>query len=586
MIKITETSWHLELDVVESILNLPNSNHSHINQKYLKILDRGDIMQWAVHQDLWKKITKLGEYNVRVFSHEGFENKNSLTGNKETSKMQTVTKNFCQYGWNNEGMPTIKIPKGKVPQIEKLLEREGYTYKIKRKVYPVPNFLNTLKPLKHPKKPEELITLEPPQRKGLQKILSGSRSGIIDYAMGGGKTTLIANILRAFPEQRPAIITSRGASDTEQLAGNIAKMLNENIHICGCSSGGNFNKVERKQLFVPWKKADIIIGTHSMVTKARKFKEQQIDGLGEVISNAPLFIADEVHELCSELRINGVTAMNPKVAFGFTGTWLKRLDKVDHVLGDLFNLGGFKDVLCKVQHKEVQKSGRVVETEIHTYKFPKESYPETNPQGFKGFDDLQALTVYHTGKNKFISELCKHIMDTNRKENRGCILAFTPTIKHAKLVCVTLAKYLNISPSERELEENGIALYNAAMPDSQKLKIRQKIEKGDILLTLTTDTLSTGIDIPRVYDCIDISGQLKTNVTLQRSGRAVRVFEKGKTGRMHIIFDDQSGLLRGISTKKQKLLEEYYQNKSVFHNQPPWKDPEPTEKETFLKINK
>ena len=585
MIKIKETSWHLEIDLIENILDLQQKNDSHITPEYLKILDKGDIMQWIVHQDLWKKLTKLGDYKVKVFSHEGFEEKNYSNNRKEISKIKNITKNFCQHGWNNEGMPTIKIPKGKITQMEKLLERENYKYTIEKKVYPNPNFLKTLKPLTHPKKPEETITLEYPQRKGLQKILSGNRSGIVDYAMGGGKTTLIANILRAFPEQRPAIITSRGASDTEQLAGNIAKMLDEKIHICGCN-GGNFPKGERKRLFVPSKKADIIIGTHSMVTKARRFKEKQIEGLDQIIANAQLFIADEVHELCSELRINGLTAMDPKIAFGFTGTWLKRLDKVDHVLGDLFNLGGFKDVLCKVKHKEVQESGRVVETEIHTYKFPKESYPETNPNGFKGFDELQALTVYHSGKNKFISELCRHLMNTNRKEKRGCILAFTPTIKHAQIVCLSLAKDLNISPTERELEENGIALYNAAMPDTQKLQIRQKIEKGEILLTLTTDTLSTGIDIPRVYDCVDISGQLKTNVTLQRSGRTVRVFEKGKIGRMHIIFDDQSGLLRGISTKKQKLLEEYYQTKSIFHTVSPWKDPQPIKKETFLKISK
>jgi superfamily II DNA or RNA helicase len=308
-----------------------------------------------------------------------------------------------------------------------------------------------------------------------------------------------------------------------------------------------------------------------MLTKARRHVEKKTKGFDEFVANAKMLLADEVHELCSEIRISGLTATNPEIAFGLTGTWLKRMDKRDRILGDFFNLGGFKDTLCTVSHTEVQESGRVVETEIHSHVFPKHSYPEINPDGFKGFSELEALTVYHTGRNKFLSELCIYLMEENKNTQRGCIMAFTPTIKHAQLVCRMLAKKLNISPTPRELEQQGIAVYNAAMPDGEKNAIRTKVAEGKILLTITTDSLSTGIDIPRIYDVIDLSGQLKTNVTLQRSGRTVRIFAEGKIARMHIIFDDQSGLLLGISRKKQNVLEEYYQKRAIMHPTPVWK---------------
>ena len=455
-------------------------------------------------------------------------------------------------------------------------------------------------------------TLDALQISTMREVLGDGGSRILDYGMGGGKSLLIAAALRANGHLRPALVTGSCSTDTAQLALVLARTLGERVCLLGCT--GSLSADTRRSHFVrdPGA-ATILVGTHGLLKQIDGFEtaldlkaESPSSGLLEtcaddaqtfaqfdrhvvtatrprrngaelasVLSQARIYIADEVDALPTIGNLPHVLGLNIDRMYGFTGTWGRRSDRMDEVFLDLLSTDNRSHAVVRVAHRDIAATGRVVPVALFAYQFSEADYPFSTTDSWRPTASLvHRYVIGHGGRNRFIAELAAHAM-TLAAQDRGTAILFAKTIQHGTQILKQLCAVLGIPCTVEALRDQGVLLHNAKLSGRERVANIAAIRSGRIRLCVSTDTLAVGFDCSCVTDIVDATGMQEKRLTLQRSGRPVRQGEGKVQARFHFVLDAHHPALAKISDRKRRTLEHYFgRSAAVFpSNRLPWRSP-------------
>jgi superfamily II DNA or RNA helicase len=425
---------------------------------------------------------------------------------------------------------------------------------------------------------EILPPLDPIQLEILNTIKEKNKNGMIQSAMGSGKSWLLIALLLGYPTLRPAVVSGKGKKDTKQLLEKLKELFKTNpdyaekIMVSGL--GRKLSKSDKEVLSAD---EGIIVCTHA--------------GLQNIPENTQLLLLDEVHTAASRARISKILRLKEvQKIHGLSATINLRRDGGDQLLHALIG-----EVLIKKEHKEIEASGRVSAMQIYGYHFiGKGIYsvnphvPEQEPPG--GYSIHNQWVENHPGRHNFIADL---ILSLSHQETK---MIFVPHIQHGLHLASALERKLfgkgdDISKEERR-NYNPVIIHSKAdkndkhyLSEEEREARIQGLIDGTIKCVITTDALSTGFDTNIVDHIVDASGQMASITNIQRSGRSIRQRIKPdgspKIAELHIVLDKTHFMLHKTGEKKFKAICEYYGHKEnvidsnrlggvVRHIYPPW----------------
>jgi superfamily II DNA or RNA helicase len=422
------------------------------------------------------------------------------------------------------------------------------------------------------------IQLEETQKEILKTIREKNQSGIIEAAMGAGKSWILLALVLGHPLLRPAAISGKGEKDTKQLLEKIRKLYADHPQyaepIILSGLGRSLSKKDKALLS---EGEGIIVCTHA--------------GLQNLPPNTQLLILDEVHAAATPKRIGKILALKSlKKAFGLTGTAGLRGDGGDKLLETLIG-----ETLCKKTHAAFEATGRVAPAKIQAYHFHGRGIYAENPfipdqMPLQGYSLHATWIENHRGRHEFTADLLLHLPHNETK------VVFVPHILHAVRIMQAVEKklhenYGDYTPEERENLKPVIFHANANKTDKFHMSKEERerrvkaLEEGKIKLAISTDFLATGFDTNMIDHIIDASGQKAIINNIQRSGRGIRprTLPNGspKVNQIHTILDKTHPVLHKIGEKRFAALCAYYNHQEGIPNserlggafryqEPPW----------------
>lgn len=426
------------------------------------------------------------------------------------------------------------------------------------------------------------ITLDPHQLEILQEVRECNRSGLIEAAMGAGKSWILLALVLGNRLLRPAAISGKGQKDTKQLLEKLSSLFEQHpefrepIMLSGL--GRSLSKKDRAILE---QDEGIIVCTHA--------------GLQNLPENTRLLVLDEAHAASTPKRVSKVTKLpNLKRVYGLTGTAGLRGDGGDELLESLIG----KKIISK-GHEHFESTGRVAPAQINAYHFngrgiySENPYrPSETPQ--EGYSLHSTWVENHRGRHEFVADL---ILSLPHNETK---VIFVPHIVHAVRLCKAIEKKIqeksgDLNISEKENYKPIIFHAKADKKDRYFMSKEEResrvsmLEKGIVKVAVSTDFLSTGFDTNMIDHIIDASGQKAIIGNIQRSGRGIRPRTKEdgsiKINQIHTILDKTHPILHKLGEKKFSALCAYYNHREGFPNPereggvsrlvaPPWISPQ------------
>jgi superfamily II DNA or RNA helicase len=426
------------------------------------------------------------------------------------------------------------------------------------------------------------VTLDPHQMEILETVRDHNKSGLIEAAMGAGKSWLLLALVLGNRLLRPTAISGKGQKDTKQLLEKLNKLFLENpefeeqIMLSGL--GRSLSKKDKETLA---KDEGIIVCTHA--------------GLQNLPPNTRLLVLDEAHAASTPKRVDKITKLpNLKRVYGLTGTAGLRGDGGDELLESLIG----KKIITK-GHEHFESTGRVAPAQINAYHFTGKGIyaenpyrPDETPQ--EGYSLHSTWVENHRGRHEFISDL---ILSLPHNETK---VIFVPHIVHAVRICKALEKKLQIMSGDLDITEKNNykpIIFHAKADKKDRYFLskeeREKrvgmLERGGVKVAVSTDFLSTGFDTNMIDHIIDASGQKAIIGNIQRSGRGIRPRTKEdgsiKINQIHTVLDKTHPILHKLGEKKFSALCAYYNHKEGLPNptraggvkrytDPPWVAPQ------------
>jgi superfamily II DNA or RNA helicase len=426
------------------------------------------------------------------------------------------------------------------------------------------------------------ITLDPHQLEILETARASNRSGLIEAAMGAGKSWILLALILGNRLLRPAAISGKGQKDTKQLLEKLSKLFEDNPEFAEpIMLSGLGRTLSKKDKTVLENDEGIIICTHA--------------GLQNLPHNTRLLVLDEAHAASTPKRVSKITRLpNLKRVYGLTGTAGLRGDGGDELLESLIG----KKIISK-GHEHFESTGRVAPAQINAYHFTgKGMYsenpyrPDETPQ--EGYSLHSTWVENHRGRHEFVADL---ILSLPHNETK---VIFVPHIIHAARICKAIEKKLHDKSGDLDLseKENYKPIIFHAKADKKDRYFMSKeerdrrvsmLEKGIVKVAVSTDFLSTGFDTNMIDHIVDASGQKAIIGNIQRSGRGIRPRTKEdgsvKINQIHTILDKTHPILHKLGEKKFSALCAYYNHKEGFSNpdrpggvkryiDPPWIPPQ------------
>jgi len=426
------------------------------------------------------------------------------------------------------------------------------------------------------------ITLDAHQLEILGAVREGNKSGLIEAAMGAGKSWILLSLILGHRLLRPAAISGKGEKDTKQLLEKLRKLFDdypefaEPIMLSGL--GRSLSKKDQKILE---QDEGIIVCTHA--------------GLQNLPPNTRLLVLDEAHAASTHKRVSKIRKLNNlKKIYGLTGTAGLRGDGGDELLESLIG-----EKIISKGHEHFESSGRVAPAQINAYHFlgkgiyAENPYrPDETPQ--EGYSLHATWVENHKGRHDFVADLILNLPHDETK------VIFVPHIVHAVRLCKAIEKKLyqisgDLTIAEKENYKPIIFHAKADKKDRHFMSKEERekrvgmLERGEVKVAVSTDFLSTGFDTNMIDHIIDASGQKAIIGNIQRSGRGIRPRKKEdgsiKINQIHTILDKTHPILHKLGEKKFSALCAYYNHREGIINDkrdggvqrfvdPPWIAPQ------------
>lgn len=330
--------------------------------------------------------------------------------------------------------------------------------------------------------------------------------GIVYLATGGGKTEIIAMILRALG--RPAIVLIHRETIFRQLVERLSMRLGVPV---GAVGGGVYNP------------QPITVAMVQTVTQPRFIPFLQM---------FPVVVVDECHHTpASTIYSILQNCTQGFFRYGFTATpW--RDD-----MAEMFIEAAFAGFICKLGPSELIERGYLTK--------PKVVFMETDHTPQWDLLSWQAQYSKCVIENHFRNRLIVDVANRFKSMGKTTLVAVTQ-IRHGK----ALLKLLNSTyPSVRAKFIKG------EDESDDKQNTLKSLDRRQLDVVIATSVFGEGIDVPSLDALINAKAQDSQIDTIQLIGRALRPSPSKKFA-YFIDFMDRQTYTRGHSLKRYRLLKQ------------------------------
>lgn len=237
---------------------------------------------------------------------------------------------------------------------------------------------------------------------------------------------------------------------------------------------------------------------------------------------------------------------NARFKIGTTGTLptdKSDLLQIKSVLGD---------VIFELKSKELIDVGVLTKIQIATViaKYPPEFVKMNKSRSYP--EEVKMVEEYED-RNKVLKLIIDH---TDPKHN---ILLLVNHLKHVKL----LQEWI-----EKEYPEKKVSTITGSVKGSERSSIRKGIEEEDgTILLATYQTMSTGVNMPKLHDVILYSNSKSKIKVLQSIGRGLRKHATKNQIILYDVADDLSYKTRTGRTVDNYLMKHWKERMSYYKEQ-------------------
>ena len=410
-------------------------------------------------------------------------------------------------------------PEGLFYRIDGFLKRNGirYTFRDNRPMLPMPDFTLI-----------DVNGLRPGQDTALVRIAE-SHCGTIVAATGYGKTFIIVQLAKMYPDQNIVITTARKSVvktiyerliEDPALRGQVGMISSE------LNTGPNYR---------------VVVSTIKSLYKTNR-------------ERCNILIADESHNFGSERSADEIARFPNARRFGFSASPKGRSDNADLVTEAMFG-----PVLFDFSYQESVESGSVVPIECHIYNIHKGMS--------KDFKDTTAVNRHGLWRNPWRNE---KIAEIARMYKDKQVLILCDTIDHVMHLKRRLPEakiaYSNCSRSRYEKDYVAKGFTNDPYVGPKDVsKIQEGLEAGEIKLCIATMVFKEGVDFKQLGVLIRVDGKSGEIASTQIPGRLSRTYD-GKTKGILVDFMDhfdrrlRNRSIKRITSYKKKGWDVIYDN--------------------------
>lgn len=418
----------------------------------------------------------------------------------------------------HEGRRAVCLPAGLTTRATRILEHNGYkvSFVDRRPVLlPEPDLTKTESP-------------DDAQIEMLAAIIT-SDHGIIESPAGSGKSWLIRQICRIWPDQNIIIIIP-GKIGTDLLRQTYQELLTV-LHAGEVGMVGGGRRDNKKRITVCMDRSIM----HAELEKCR------------------ILLFDEVHCAAAPSVSESLTLVTNARRFGFSASPMGRSDQ-----SDLATIALFGEVIYKASYKEIEASGRVVPVEVfwlNTDKIlPRQLELFANPDKEYPVTMVDRHLIWRNDeRNKMIAGAVQSL-----RKNMGDdlqILIVVKTVDHA----INLGRYLTdfqlvygtMKSSLKDRYESRGMLEKGKHPITaiEREAFKQAFRKGTLRRVIATQVWGTGVDFPSLEVLVRADGKSSPIDSTQIPGRVTRRADGKSVG---IVVDCSDGFYKMLEDRARK----------------------------------
>jgi superfamily II DNA or RNA helicase len=237
------------------------------------------------------------------------------------------------------------------------------------------------------------------------------------------------------------------------------------------------------------------------------------------LSEIKILLIDEVHRASSKTFQDFLKKFSPPIKLGFSAT-PEGNTKYNFALIRQF----FGTIIYSINAKYLIKENKIAKPVIYfvnNISSPEINWPITE----------QKQIIYNKDRNNLIADFVN-------KNNDKCFLILVSRIEHGKILKEKIPNsvYLDGSDSVKHRDE-----------------IKNKMENGEVKVTITTNIFNEGISIKAIQVLINASARKSSIQTIQKLGRALRIKDNKKKS-LVIDFQDNGNKFLYNQYEKRKNI--------------------------------
>jgi superfamily II DNA or RNA helicase len=312
----------------------------------------------------------------------------------------------------------------------------------------------------------------------LKQVLSTKRA-VVKMGTGGGKTEVIAGILKALSDERALVLVHR-VELLHQMIERLRMRLGEEVGVIG---SGKVDIGKR-----------VVVG---MVQSVWAKKPQLVRWLKEDVG---VLIVDECHHSSSKTWSQIAMACGAKWRYGFSGTPL-----VYNEERDLLLIGLTGDVVYGAQVKDLVERGYAAKPQVNVI---------VVPFRYVGKWDEVFEEVY--GKDERMVDVLRYVVEKELSKGKRGVVIFVERIRHGKRLLSEL----------RKMGWN-VVFVHGGRSDMERVGILEGMKRKKYDVVIATTIFDEGIDVAGISSVVFWCSTKSIVRIMQRIGRGVRV-EAGK----------------------------------------------------------
>lgn len=316
----------------------------------------------------------------------------------------------------------------------------------------------------------------------LKDALSKDMSGLIGAPTRWGKTTLIVNTLRAFPDLK-SVVTAPGVDLCNQLYDDLTGDRGiKNREIKLICSGSKHKTASQEDNGITICSADSL----------HKCDAPHVE----------LLLADEPHTFVTDTRLELLKDFRRARRYGYGATLTGRFDNRDIMIEGIFG-----PVLAERTYKEAVAEGAICPINVLFLDI------EIEPRNFRDRDTAYKGLLF---RNKHMAAIAKRICHEVIPDNYQTLI-FIKEEKQADL-------YLDIIGHE------ATVAMAKKMTKTQRADITERMRTGEIKRCLCTDIYVQGVTFPDSRVLINLEGGGNNTSAIQKPGRLAQIRPNKKCG--------------------------------------------------------